>query len=395
MYVGKYLEENIGHEVINLFKSDNGENYIYINEDGRINPKYDNSVRAVILTKHVEKGVMEVVAKAEELTQILFKIGNTKEESVAQIAYIDENRVFYGGVPLYKIHNDTDEEKITLSFLCQKLRLPIRPLYLIENEEKTSLYENYVSLPEKHFSNQSLKMYYPQNSFPQDYNALEKLILDDRYWEPVNTTQMIDLNDQGISVYESNFLGIIKKEYDELVYSNMLAYYFEQNRSVFQDFTKDVLGIDGFTKDYNIVRELNDNIDIWIEDETNVIIIENKIKSKVNGERNDVEGDSQLSKYYRYAIAKEPNKTIHSFVFAPDYNPIKLDKYIDGEKYRLVKYSQIFDFFHKRAGDMIHTRYFREFLDALEIHSKTIDNSNFEIMKDRFISRIRRIRDNT
>ena len=37
MYVGEYHEENIGHEVINLFKSDNGNNYIYVNKDGRIN----------------------------------------------------------------------------------------------------------------------------------------------------------------------------------------------------------------------------------------------------------------------------------------------------------------------------------------------------------------------
>ena len=31
MYVGSYLEENIGHEVINLFRDDHGNNYIYVN----------------------------------------------------------------------------------------------------------------------------------------------------------------------------------------------------------------------------------------------------------------------------------------------------------------------------------------------------------------------------
>ena len=34
MYAGSYLEENIGHEVINLFKDDEGSNYIYVNKDG-------------------------------------------------------------------------------------------------------------------------------------------------------------------------------------------------------------------------------------------------------------------------------------------------------------------------------------------------------------------------
>ena len=52
MYVGTYLQNNIGHEVINLFKADNGNNYIYVNKDGRINPKYNNSISAVILTRY-------------------------------------------------------------------------------------------------------------------------------------------------------------------------------------------------------------------------------------------------------------------------------------------------------------------------------------------------------
>ena len=33
MYAGSYLEEHIGHEVINLFKADDGSNYIYVNEE--------------------------------------------------------------------------------------------------------------------------------------------------------------------------------------------------------------------------------------------------------------------------------------------------------------------------------------------------------------------------
>ena len=30
MYVGSYLQNHIGHEIINLFRDDNGNNYIYI-----------------------------------------------------------------------------------------------------------------------------------------------------------------------------------------------------------------------------------------------------------------------------------------------------------------------------------------------------------------------------
>lgn len=38
MYVGAYLSEgdNIGHEIINLYKADDGKNYIYLNSQGTI-----------------------------------------------------------------------------------------------------------------------------------------------------------------------------------------------------------------------------------------------------------------------------------------------------------------------------------------------------------------------
>ena len=394
MYVGSYLEDNIGHEVINLFRSDNGENYVYVNEDGKINPQYNDSVRAVLLVKYAEKGVMEVVAKAEELEQVLYKTGNAIEESASQVKYVDDNRITYGGVPIYRIHNDTAEEKITITFKTNRLRLPVKPIYLIEDEDKTDAYESFVLLPEKHFSSQSLKMYYSVDSLPGDFMALEKLLSDDKLWEDDNTTNKIDINDYSALMRGNSFLSIIKKEYDELVFSNMLAHFFEQNRSVFLEFVTRILGINGFSKEFQIVRESNHNIDLWIEDEHNVIVIENKIKSKINGEQHDLYGDkvqSQLKKYYDNAVTDRPNKDIHCYIFSPDYNFINLSKYAAGEHYELIKYSQIYSYYHEKAGEMLRVGYFKEFLEALEIHSKTVDSSNFDVMKERFITKIRRI----
>ena len=33
MYAGDYLDENIGHEIINLFRADDNCNYIYLCKD--------------------------------------------------------------------------------------------------------------------------------------------------------------------------------------------------------------------------------------------------------------------------------------------------------------------------------------------------------------------------
>lgn len=394
MYAGRYLKDNIGHEVINLFKSDNGNNYIYVNEHGTINKKYNDSVNAVLLVRYIDKNVMEVIAKAEQLEQVLYKAKDIKTEGISQIKYVDDNQVTYGGVPLYKIYNDTYEEKRVITFKTNSLRLAKRPIYLVEDEDKQKQYSYSVFLPEKHFSTQSLKMYYSENEFPNDYEVLEELLSEKKLWESTNTTKEIDINTYSSQDKGNSIFRIIRKEYDELAYSNILTYLFEQDRNVFVDFAKKVLGISDFSSDFEIVRESKHNIDIWIEDESHVIVIENKIKSKINGERHDVYShkiQSQLNKYYACAKTECNDKEIRCFLFSPNYNNINLSNYTSGEKYTIIKYSQIYDYYFKNAGHMIHIDYFKEFLDALEIHSKTIDNSNFEVMKNRFILKIRRI----
>lgn len=57
MFTGDYLNDNIGHEIINLFKDDNGENYIYLCKDGKYDikngePDYVIQVRRPHNTTH-------------------------------------------------------------------------------------------------------------------------------------------------------------------------------------------------------------------------------------------------------------------------------------------------------------------------------------------------------
>ena len=133
-----------------------------------------------------------------------------------------------------------------------------------------------------------------------------------------------------------------------------------------------------------------------IEGESHVLVIENKIKSKINGERHDVYSEktqSQLEEYYKVATKEFADKDVKFFIFSPDYNDINLEKYASGEHYKPINYSAIYEFYKKRAGEMLHMEYFKEFLDALQIHSKKTDVSNFDVMKEMFISRIKQIRE--
>ena len=217
MYVGSYLQENIGHEVINLFQADNGANYIYVSDDGRINPKYNGSVEAVLLVRYVEKGVMEVLAKAEELEQILYK-SNISEESKNQVNYVEENNIKYGGVSPQRVLGNTEAKKIVITFKANKLLKVKNAIYLIEDIDKIEEYENAFYLPEKHFSSQSLKMYYPQEDYIQDYDVLQSIISNEQIWEDSNTTEKLNLIDIDTWRQRNSFLSIIKKEYDELVF---------------------------------------------------------------------------------------------------------------------------------------------------------------------------------
>jgi hypothetical protein len=391
MYCGEYIETNIGHEIINLFKADNGKNYIWVNDDGRINPLYDDAVCAVLLVRYVEEGVMEVIAKAEELEQVLRKTNDIIEESKSQVNYVENNGITYGGVYPYLIFGSSDAEKLVITYKADLLRKVREPIYLIEDIEKKAYYHKYIELPEKHFSKSSQRMYYSKENQPKDYAALEKLLNTQEYWETENSTQRVDTNDDSESSTYDDFVSIIKKENDELVYSNLLAYIFEQNRKVFSEFANSVLGISSFNTSFRVYRE-KDRVDLWIEDESTIFIIENKIKSKINGERHDIHGEkiqSQLSKYFKEAESKNPFKKVYGYVFAPDYNIINLDKYESGKQYKVVKYSQIYDFYMKHAGQMLKTRYFQEFVSAIRLHTMAKTDSNFEIMKSRFISKIK------
>ena len=63
MYSGNYLESgNLGHEVINLFKSDNGNHYIYAMSAGDYDTKsHVNSIKKVILVRNVDQYKAEVL----------------------------------------------------------------------------------------------------------------------------------------------------------------------------------------------------------------------------------------------------------------------------------------------------------------------------------------------
>lgn len=388
MYVGSYLDENIGHEVINLFKDDNGSNYIYLNPSGNVNKESNDSIVAILLVKRVETGVVEVIAKAENIQQVYYKKNNHEEEIKNQNEYIEEHQITYGNVLLSDIYENGHNE-LLITFKTNKLRTTKEPVFLIQDKSLSDKYKNHYFLSEKNFLGQSLRTYYPKDEVPNDYAELKKLLDNTKVWNEENTTTKIDLDE--IYSYESHqgFLSVIKKEDDELVFSNLFSYIFNTKKDVFRDFVKEVLGIDEFNLNYRIARE-EKNIDLLIENEDSVIIIENKIKSDINNVKSKSSGkkESQLSDYVKKAYEKYGGKKLNFYIFSPDYNQIDLDVYEGGKEYKIINYSQIYDFYFKNAGRMLNVKYFQEFLNGIYIHTMSSDKINFEKMKKQFIKNI-------
>ena len=71
-------------------------------------------------------------------------------------------------------------------------------------------------------------------------------------------------------------------------------------------------------------------------------------------------------------------------------------KYTQKGEYKSLLYSNIYDFFFEVKSKVLNeNKYFVDFLTALKKQSELVDNQNFEIMQNRFVKRIIKIKNNS
>lgn len=388
MYTGTYLTDgNIGHEVINLFKADNGHNYIYVLPYGTMDKKHNGKIETILLVKRCNSKVIEILAKAEGLKQI-------ETNSKAQEEYIEHEAISYDGISLKKIFEDNTENGNYLTFKAQKVTKVSKPIFITTDESLCN--DTFFLLKSDiNFPKQSPKTYISSIHQIEAYNTLRNIIKDKESWK--EKTKTLDKYKSFIkNNYDSkdyNFINIIKKDYDELVFSNLFQYIFSSNLEGFNLFAKEVLELNIDFSNQLVIEREKANIDLFITDENNAIVIENKIKSHINGIcKNDEDEiiNNQLSKYYTYVENNYINKQKKYFVFSPNYNQIDLSVYHKGSKYKLIHYSNIYNFFDKNKNLYKDIKYFNEFLHALHRHTSNTDNSNEEEMFERFLNVIKK-----
>ena len=395
MYVGGYLSEgdNIGHEIINLYKADNGKNYIYLNSQGTIElSRGENSITVLLVRKFASK-IYKVLAKAECITILDFADSKLprKERYKGQVAL----GLTYGGVSLVDLFNENsyrgsleEEKNAYTTFVADRVIKPKNQIY-ITDDESVSGDNTFFIRTNKGFGKQTLREFYSENEKPESFTDLNQIIENKELWEEANTTQAISELPEPQKDPYFNFLKIIRQEDNELAFSNMFAYFFDINRDAFSRFAHEVLSIDIRT-DFIIEREKK-NIDLLISDEKNVVVIENKIKSSINGisERHDIYSDqvqSQLKKYYQFVTTDDEyrNKSVSCFIFSPNYNRIELGKFSYGEKYNIIYYREIYSFFVENSNLYDGVPYFTDFINAMYKHTKDYDNELEEEMQRKF-----------
>ncbi|WP_428039529.1 PD-(D/E)XK nuclease family protein [Candidatus Avelusimicrobium fimicolum] len=393
MYAGEYLEskDNIGHEIINLFQCDNGNNYIYVLPWGMMDKQHNDRLDAILLARRHSASKIEILAKAVGLKQLAYVKTTGKKDwaSLHQVGlkYVINNQVKYGGVYLKDIPFGDNERAVFITFQADKIIKARSPIYITTAKPEHNNSCTFLLPDVKNFSRQSLKMYFSNQKHHLMYKLLHKLINTPTLWgqptAPIKATKETYLSNK------TNFMQIIKKEYDELTFSNLFAYIFESSPTGFQKFAHKCLGASNWGKIFEIKREYK-NIDILLADGKNVIIIENKIKSGLNGK---IEDKDQLDKYWKI-IAKDPaykKLNVYGFVFVPDYNSAvmgEVQKQHKG-KYTCMPYSQVYKFFDQYRNLYHNVPYYDEFLSAIKKHTNLVDNYLEEETYKKFLAAIR------
>ena len=452
MYTGRYITQQgkLGHEIINLFKADDGNFYIWLNSMGVCTQSKADGC-TILMVRSVSASLYKVLAKAENCRfcegakisrtkkNIEKETKNAEKRYRAQKELVKNGASYNGKDPMDDIFKDED---MFATFVTQNVYEANGDVYITTEKERENIEKGIYYVEFKRVS-EAMRKYFMDEA-QNAYQQLQCLIEDKhgkKIWKTDTTEKVKDQNTK-VSQPEFNFFKLICKERDELSFSNALAYFIEKIK--IRDFLENCLELDGSysTDNYDLSREKN-NIDISFWGDKNVVIIENKIDANITVNKKatqekqiekavelyfpDVSKEikkakqatlkrlsqkttgkvSQLSKYYLYAMAyllskdvpeNELKKNIKCFLLIPKYAEKQFEQddkqyyssdFMYGEKYKIITYEKLYDYFKKKtgAGD----NYLTDFISALKPLANEFNNEIEEDCKYRFFKAIGKI----
>ena len=398
MYAGDYLKDNIGHEIINTFKTDCGESYIYVNPWGTVDKEHRNTKYILLVRLNNKEHCLEVLGYAGKL-ELLLSDQSLSAKSQKEIGVIDydyqqslikENSITYGDIPINQLLSG-QENNVFVTYKAGVYRFVNKQhkLYIVDDDNKAD--EQHIYIPNTHFSKQSLHMYFDNKNNSKAFDVMVKIIENPSYWEPTNTTEAVCTDNKPRD--SVGILDVIGKADDELAYSNWIAYYLRNDKKLLEAFVKQILQINDIISDFQVRREYHD-IDLWFENKEHIVVMENKIKSGINGvdpQRHDITSESvqsQLTKYMEFAEGESKGRKKHYYIVLPDYSyqDEELTPYLCDKKYKVLRYSILATFF---ASQSCALPFYEDFKKAISKHAVEYRNDLYEVMKERFIERVK------
>ena len=185
MFSGSYLDENLGHEIINLFLCDNGNHYVYLNDDGTFDKSYCGGIKTVVFVEDRGKNTVKIIGKADVVDDVFAKEiydGDKKlSEEESQISYILKNEVKYGGTYLHAIHFNDKQQSTWITFLCKNYCVPASGNATIQFSYTQSGTQGSITRLKANKARSSLKQYF--KPCDADYATLDQLLNDPNAWE--------------------------------------------------------------------------------------------------------------------------------------------------------------------------------------------------------------------
>ncbi len=191
------------------------------------------------------------------------------------------------------------------------------------------------------------------------------------------------------------FLDLIHLENNEQVFTNIMHSILSHGNLLQRFVTKFAHGHDniGVIKSVNSEKNVvGGRCDIYATCENNVIIIENKVFSGLNGIKNNK--TSQLSTYYKYA-----NKTAKPicFVTVPNTRVTMVEKEIEQydpdmlEKYTIVTYENIADFIEENRNALEEWNYRDLINDIIQAFRNLSKLTKLDVYAQKFSNKVQSI----
>ncbi|MDO2409204.1 PD-(D/E)XK nuclease family protein [Campylobacter magnus] len=399
VFGGGYLANNLGHEVINFFKADNGEHYIYVTPYGKVKYKENDKYTDIVLMRSMGQGYYEVLGWASDLECLIsdefrkkpINMKNPinellKTEQNHQIDMIKNQNIKYNGILLHNLFSQ-QENSVYFTFKAGKFRKPKMKIYIKDNKlnENQDRFENTICVD---FIVGQYLCNYLENE--KEIEKLRKFLSNNNFWENGDEVKQATTELLEKCIEKTHLLEMLGKEYDELTYSNWISYVLNNDNALLDAFLLEYAkGFEMNAKETSVHREYSPKtkekkinigrIDLYISDGKSSIVIENKVKSGINGVKYIKEMDDEINQLDNYKKIKdiEGLKNINYYLLVPNHHDIVNNpKRVIDKGYEIITYEELYEFFKKHNSKL---ELYDDFKKALFFHSTSQQNRAYEI----------------